>query len=211
MKEIIIKEGKTLVLLHEGSDCMYIVKSHSTLSLILIQSDALPVVNINVRLAGVGARAKITGISIASKEHLILNTLQSHEAQKTTSDLFAKSIVFGSASFDYSGSIRVEKLAQQTDAYQRNENLLLSEDARASSKPALEILANDVRCTHGATVSSLHDDELWFLESRGVSPDNAKQLIVWGFIHSLFERVSDTILAEELEEKIWQNIPSSVR
>ena len=83
--------------------------------------------------------------------------------------------------------------------------------ARASSKPTLEILANDVRCTHGATVSSLRAEELWFLESRGISPAKAKQMIVRGFIHSLFERVSDTMLVAEVQERIWQNLPLSVR
>ena len=210
MKEIIIKEKSEQTLLHEGSESTYIVQSGANLSLVVFQDDAVSDVHIKVRLTGESAVAKITGVSIASKEHLRMNTLQSHEAIKTTSDLFVKSVVFGSASYAYGGSIRVEKQAQRTDAYQRNENLLLSEASRASSKPALEILANDVRCTHGATVSSIHPDELWFLESRGIAPENAKQMIISGFIHSLFERVSDTILVTQLEEKIWQTISKLV-
>ncbi|MEK7591892.1 MAG: SufD family Fe-S cluster assembly protein [Patescibacteria group bacterium] len=210
MKEITITQGTTSTFLHEGSECTYLVEKGASLSLVLFQSDTNPLVHLRVRLVGEGAVAKITGVSISAKEHLNLNTLQSHEAIKTTSDLFVKSIVFGSSSYAYSGSIRVEKQAQRTDAYQRNENLLLSENARASSKPALEILANDVRCTHGATVSSIHPDELWFLESRGIDPENGKQMIMNGFIHSLFERVSDTILVKQLEEKIWQTIPRLV-
>ncbi|MBI5613677.1 SufD family Fe-S cluster assembly protein [Candidatus Gottesmanbacteria bacterium] len=211
MKEITIKQGTTSTLLHEDPECTYIIESGATCSLVVFQNDTSPVMTIKVRLVGESAVAKITGVSIPTKENLILRTLQSHEAIKTTSDLFVKSVVFGSSSYAYSGSIRVEKQAQRTDAYQRNENLLLSEDSLASSKPALEILANDVRCTHGATVSSIHPDELWFLESRGIPPESAKQMVVGGFIHSLFERVSDTILVSQLEEKIWQSIPSFVR
>ena len=184
MKEITITQGTTSTFLHEGSECTYLVEKGASLSLVLFQSDTNPLVHLRVRLVGEGAVAKITGVSISAKEHLNLNTLQSHEAIKTTSDLFVKSIVFGSSSYAYSGSIRVEKQAQRTDAYQRIENLLLSENARASSKPALEILANDVRCTHGATVSSIHPDELWFLESgdrsRKWEADDYER-----FIHSL--------------------------
>ncbi len=118
-------------------------------------------VNLSVRLVGKGATATITGIIIAGGEEKVqLHTLQSHQAPDTTSDLLIKTVLSDRATCLYDGGIRVEKKAQKTDAYQRNENLLVSGRAYAESKPSLEILANDVRCTHGSTTGPIDDEEL---------------------------------------------------
>jgi Fe-S cluster assembly protein SufD len=96
----------------------------------------------------------------------------------------------------------VEKKAQKTDAYQRNANLLLSETAYAESKPSLEILANDVRCTHGATVGPVSDEELWYLATRGIPKKQAESLIVEGFFKSALEFVDD----ESVKSAILQSV-----
>jgi Fe-S cluster assembly protein SufD len=127
--------------------------------------------------------ATITGILIGT-EHTkqILHTMQIHTAPNTTSDLLVKTVLSDHASSFYDGGIRIEKSAQKSDAYQKNENLLLSDHAFAESKPSLEILANDVRCSHGATMGPINEEQLWFLTSRGISKKQAEELIVAGFI-----------------------------
>lgn len=163
--------------------------------------------NYTVRLKGKGARAKIIGLVVGrDSNEFNLHTLQIHEAPETTSDLLVKSVLAGNAQFHYDGAIRVDRQAQKTDAYQRNENLLLSEGAHAESKPTLEILANDVRCTHGATVGAISKEELWYLASRGISDESGKKLIVGGFLESAIEKISDTIQQGGIRKKLWQTL-----
>lgn len=139
-----------------------------------------------------GSRAQILGfVRLAGDTHTALRTVQSHEAPDTSSDLIVKSVLSQSAVFSYLGSILVDKGAQKTDAYQRNENLLLSETAEATSSPALEIMANDVRATHGATISTLNPDEVWYLKSRGIPDSQSVELISEGFLLSAFDRIRD--------------------
>ena len=106
----------------------------------------------------------------------------------------------------YDGGIRVEKEAQKTDAYQRNENLLLSEGAHAQSKPSLEILANDVRCTHGATVGKIPEDQLWYLATRGIGKKRGQGLIVSGFLGSALVSIDDTSVVESIKERIASSL-----
>ena len=160
-----------------------------------------------VKLAGVGAKATIIGLVIGTGDtQFSLHTLQQHEAPQTSSDLLVKSVLTDRAAFSYDGEILVEKRAQKTDAYQRNENLLLSESAHVRSDPSLEILANDVRCTHGVTVGKISEDELWYLASRGISSASGKKLIVEGFLESAIGRISDTIVAEKLRRMLWKTL-----
>lgn len=160
-------------------------------------------VNLRVRLKGKGASATITGIIIESGEEMIhLHTTQSHEAPETTSDLLIKTVLSDRAKCLYDGGIRVEKAAQKTDAYQRNENLLLSGRAYAESKPSLEILANDVRCTHGSTTGPIDENELWYLSTRGIDKDTGERLITEGFVRSALMRVG----GESIINGIWQTL-----
>ncbi len=160
-----------------------------------------------VRLVGKGAKATIIGLVIGTGDtQFSLHTLQLHEAPETTSDLLVKSILTDQAKFSYDGEIRVEKRAQKTNAYQRNENLLLSDNASARSDPSLEILANDVRCTHGATVGKISEDELWYLASRGISSRSGRKLITRGFLESAIMRISDTIGAEKVRRSLWKTL-----
>lgn len=162
--------------------------------------------HITVRLVGKGAKATIVGLVVGkNKDEFLLHTLQKHEAPQTTSDLLVKSVLSDSSKFSYDGEIRVEKRAQKTDAYQRNENLLLSEGTHARSEPSLEILANDVRCTHGATVGKISEDELWYLASRGISSVSGKKLITRGVLESAILKISDTITREKVRLWLMQN------
>jgi len=158
-------------------------------------------VHLRVRLVGKGATAAITGIIVGgAEEKLSLHTMQQHEAPDTTSDLLIKTVLSDHAKCLYDGGIRVEKKAQKTDAYQRNENLLLSGRAYAESKPSLEILADDVRCTHGATTGPIDDEQLWYLKTRGIGQAEGEQLIVNGFIQSALTRIADVGVRDKLQK-----------
>ena len=144
---------------------------------------------LEVRLQGAGSSAQLQAVILPSgKQHFAYHTLQHHMAEHTTSDLLFKGVLRDSARSLFQGLIKVDPEAQRTDAYQADRNLLLSEKARADSIPTLEIEANDVRCTHGATVSQIDEDELFYAMSRGLSRRAAQRLIVEGFLESVLER-----------------------
>jgi Fe-S cluster assembly protein SufD len=162
---------------------------------------------VTVRLQGAGAYATILGVVVGKGEGTVkINTLQKHEAPDTKSNLLVKSVLQDQARCVIDGGIRVEKNAQKTDAYQRNENLLLSSEAYAESKPSLEILANDVRCTHGATVGPVSEEELWYLSTRGIPKAQAERLVVEGFFSSALELVSD----EKVRYRILQEVQNAL-
>ena len=147
-------------------------------------------VTIENDLAGAGATSRVTGAYFADGEqHLDYDTLQAHLAPNTTSDFAFKGVLRDKATAVWRGMIKVAKDAQRTNAYQENRNLLLSPDAHADSIPGLEILANDVRCTHGATISQVNRDELFYCMARGLSKEEAQLLIVRGFYQEIFDRI----------------------
>lgn len=184
----------------------YTLLQNAHLKLILIVPGATSFTSrIVIRLTEQGAEAHVVGFMVGRNQSSItLQTLQHHSAPGTVSNLLVKSVLSGDAKFTYDGIIRVEQGAQKADAYQRNENLLLSAAARVASKPSLEILANDVRCTHAATVSALPEDQLWYLATRGIKQQQAKQLIVDGFFERVLADISDTMVAQEVRERLWQ-------
>jgi Fe-S cluster assembly protein SufD len=158
-------------------------------------------------LAAPGANAKVTGAYyLTGSEHADYDTTQEHAAPNTTSDLFFKGVLDDHSRAVWRGVIRVDKGAQKTDAYQENRNLLLSHDARADSIPGLEIEANDVRCTHGATIGQIDKLQLFYLMSRGLSRFEAERMIVRGFFQPILDRIdSDEVresLAAELEARM---------
>lgn len=157
---------------------------------------------IEIHLTGEGAETNILGILIGSSGACGITTLQHHAAPNTKSDLLVKTILNGDARFSYDGLIKIDKDAQKSNAYQRNENLLLSEKTHVDTRPELEILANDVRCTHGATVGRLNEEELFYLRSRGILKEEATQLILQGFIDSILQRIPGSSERERLETVI---------
>ena len=141
-------------------------------------------------MEGQGAEARPLGVFFGDEaQHLDFRTLQDHRVGYTTSDLLYKGVLTDEAQSVFSGLIRVYQGAQHTDAYQANRNLLLSDQARAHSIPNLEIGANEVRCTHGATVGPVQPDELFYLRSRGLDPATAEAVIVMGFFEQVLREV----------------------
>ncbi len=158
-------------------------------------------------LKGRGSFSEMLGLYFAdTDQHFAQRTLQSHEAENATSDLLYKGALKESSRSEYSGLIRVAKGAQGTDAYQANRNLVLSEEAVARSIPQLEIEANEVRCTHGATVSPVEEEHLFYLMSRGIDRVTAQRLIVFGF----FGDVLDRIRVESVREGLARAIAAKV-
>ena len=141
-------------------------------------------------LAGRGATSRVTGAYFADgSQHLDYDTYQLHAAPDTTSDFAFKGALRDTAATVWRGMIRVEEGAQKTNAYQENRNLLLSKTATANSIPGLEILANDVRCTHGATLSQVDREQLFYLMARGLPRSDAERLIVRGFFQDVLDRI----------------------
>lgn len=160
-------------------------------------------INLEINLAGENARAEILGVILGQHEGEIhLSTAQNHSAPNTYSNLLVKSVLSGSSGFIFSGLIRIEKNAQKSNAYQRNDNILLSSQAKVNSKPYLEILANDVLCTHGATMGQIDEEQLFYLESRGIERKTAQNLIINGFLHSLLDKISDSDIVESVNKKL---------
>jgi Fe-S cluster assembly protein SufD len=165
-------------------------------------------VRIENDLAGQGATSRVTGAYFADgSQHLDYDTLQKHLAPNTTSDFAFKGALRDQATAVWRGMIKVEKDAQKTNAYQENRNLLLSPKAHADSIPGLEIEANDVRCTHGATVSQVDRDELFYCMARGLSRGEAERLIVRGFYQEIFDRIELEPVRTALQTALEARIP----
>jgi Fe-S cluster assembly protein SufD len=159
-------------------------------------------------LAGPGATSQVTGVYFADgSQHLDYDTFQEHAAPSTTSDFFFRGALRDSATAVWRGMIRVENEAQKTDAFQENRNLLLSRQAHANSIPGLEILANDVRCTHAATVGQVDSEQLFYLMSRGLTRNEAERLIVRGFFTEALDRIEREPLREALGRALDARIP----
>jgi Fe-S cluster assembly protein SufD len=140
------------------------------------------------------------------RQHFDLHTLQKHLTDHTTSDLLIKGCLKDRARSIYQGLIQVAEGAQRTDAYQANRNLLLSDTARADSIPGLEILANDVRCTHGATIGTVDEEQMYYLMSRGLPGNEAQRLIVEGFFTPVLDRIPLESVRDQLRQVIQQKI-----
>ena len=158
-------------------------------------------------LAGPGGSAFVNGFMFGdARQHFHLHTLQRHLVDHCTSDLLIKGCLKDRARSVYQGLIQVAENAQRTDAYQANRNLLLSDTARADSIPGLEILANDVRCTHGATIGSVDEEQMYYLTSRGLHRGEAERLIVEGFFTPVLDRIPLESVREQLREAIQRKL-----
>jgi Fe-S cluster assembly protein SufD len=156
-------------------------------------------VAMDTQLAGKGADAKVTGAyATHGRQHLDYATTQEHAAANTTSDLAFRGILDGRSSTVWSGMIKVDRGAQQIDAFQESRNLLLTKKAHADSIPGLEILANDVRCTHAAAIAQIDPEQLFYLRSRGLSLEKAKRLVIEGFLEATVERFEEGFVREAI-------------
>ena len=160
------------------------------------------------RLSGPGAEARVTGAyATRGRQHVDYDTTQEHGAEHCFSDLAFRGIVGDRSSAVWKGNIIVDPGAQKTDAFQECRNLLLTKRAHADAIPGLEILANDVRCTHAAAVAQMDTEQLFYLQSRGMSPEVAKRLVVEGFLSALVERFDEgsplrAAIGDALEQRL---------
>jgi Fe-S cluster assembly protein SufD len=158
-------------------------------------------------LAGEGAVGRMSGFYFTDgNQHLDHDTQQNHFAPHTTSDLLFKGALKGKSRSVWQGMIYVAPGAQKTDGYQANRNLVLDEQARADSIPGLEILADDVRCTHGATVGKLEAEPLFYLKSRGISQHDAERLVVEGFFDPIMQRIPFEGVRERFQQAIQDKL-----
>jgi Fe-S cluster assembly protein SufD len=155
------------------------------------------------RLIGEGGRSDLLAVSVAKdQQEFDARTLQDHISPHTASDLLYKNALDNRARCTFGGLIRVEPHAHFTDAYQKVRNLLLSDDAEANSMPGLEILADNVRCTHGATSGQIDEDELFYLRTRGIPVPVAQRLIVTGFLDEVIQRLDHAAIVDHLRRLI---------
>lgn len=159
--------------------------------------------NVESRLQGPGSTSEMLGVLFGDDaQHFDYHTLQEHVAPSTTSDLLYKGALKDTARSVFSGLIRANYGAQKTNAFQLNRNLILSEGARADSMPKLEIMANDLRCTHGASTSRLNEDQIFYLMSRGLGRATAVRMMVDGFFAEIFDRIPLEMVRQRLGEAI---------
>jgi Fe-S cluster assembly protein SufD len=155
------------------------------------------------RLVGEGARSDLLAVAVATNDQEFdARTLQDHISPHTASDLLYKNALDDRARCTFGGLIRVEPHAHFTDAYQKVRNLLLSDDSEANSMPGLEILADNVRCTHGATSGQINEEEMFYLRSRGIPVPVAQRLIVTGFLNEVIHRLDQPTIADYLNRLI---------
>jgi Fe-S cluster assembly protein SufD len=167
-------------------------------------------VRIQNDLAGQGATSRVTGAYFTDGvQHLDYDTFQEHMAPSTTSDFAFKGALRDRSTAVWRGMIRVERDAQKTNAYQENRNLMLSPTTHAVPIPGLEILANDVRCTHGATVGRVDRDQLFYLMARGLPRPEAERLIVRGFFEDVLARVELEPVRDALAAALEARIPQA--
>ena len=164
-------------------------------------------VNQHVGLVGEGANCQVNGVLFTEgKQHLSYNTLQHHEAPHCSSDLLYKGALQDASRLVWRGMIKVDQGAQKTNGYQRNDNLMLSDHARSDSIPGLEILADDVRCTHGSTTGRVDDEQVFYARCRGLTRKEAIRMIVAGFFQQVFDRITIESVREALGQAIGRRI-----
>jgi Fe-S cluster assembly protein SufD len=161
-------------------------------------------------LRGEGGRSEMLSLALTlGRQELDQRTFQIHEVPHTTSDLLYKVALDDVSRSIFSGVIRVNPGAHQTDAYQKVRNLLLSDEAEATSAPGLEIEADDVRCTHGATTGQIDEEELFYLLSRGIPRNEAQKLFVDGFLQEVIARLGHEALGDALRERVHAKCDSN--
>lgn len=163
---------------------------------------------LEVSLEGEGAHAELLGLSFGDgKQHFDYISLQDHIAPRTTSDLVFKAALDGASSQVWTGTVRIQKTASASEAHQASRNLLLSDRAKAAPIPVLEIEAHDVlRCSHGATAGPLDEEQLFYLQARGIPKPEAQQLLVRAFFQELVDRLPDGVDRDRLENLILEKL-----
>lgn len=154
----------------------------------------------SLTMKAAGGKATVRCIVLPEKGASVrLTTLQNHVAPNAKSDVLVKSVITDTSVVTFQGNVSIGKHAKKSDAYQKNENLLFGDGGVINTSPTLEILNNDVRCTHGVTTGTIPDDVLWYIETRGISKAAAKALYIDGFIRGsmgTIEKLDTVILSQ---------------
>ena len=165
----------------------------------------------DVRLAGEGSEANIFGAYVCGGDEKVkISVDMHHDLPHCNSRQLFKGIAGGTSKVDFYGKIIVAKDAQRTEAYQENHNILLSDGAKVDTKPQLEIYADDVKCSHGATIGRLNEEEQFYMRSRGITLEDAKVLQMISFIAPVLENIPDETQREELSSQFEESIRSIV-
>ena len=163
--------------------------------------------DIQVRMNHEGAECWVDGLyMVGASQHTDTHSVIDHQQPHCTSHQLYKGILDGKSRAVFNGKIFVRHGAQKTDAMQTNKNLLLSEEARIDTKPQLEILADDVKCAHGAAVGQIDENELFYLETRGIHPDLAKNLLTYGFAEEVIDKIKIESIKKQLDEAVLNRI-----
>jgi len=164
-------------------------------------------VNQHVAMIGPDAEVQVNGVMFTEgRQHLCYSTHQHHQAPHCRSDLLYKAALQDQSRTVWRGMIKVDKAAQRTDGYQRNDSLMLSADARADSIPGLEIEADDVRCTHGSTSGRVDDEQVFYAMTRGYTRREAVRMIVAGFFQQVFDRIPIESVRDALGQAIGRRV-----
>jgi Fe-S cluster assembly protein SufD len=166
--------------------------------------------SIRTNLAGEGLECVLNGLYLTRGEqladhHMVVEHAQPHCA----SHEYFNGILDDHSRGVFHGRILVQPLAQKTDAKQTNKNLLLSDDATANTKPQLEIYADDVKCTHGATIGQLNPESIFYLRSRGIGPETARRMLIHAFAGEIIERIRHEAAREELNQLVWERLEAN--
>jgi Fe-S cluster assembly protein SufD len=163
--------------------------------------------DVHVKMANEGAECWVDGLYVVSSDqHTDTHSVIDHQQPHCTSRQLYKGILDGRSRAVFNGKIFVRHGAQKTDAMQTNKNLLLSNEARVDTKPQLEILADDVKCAHGAAVGQIAEEELFYLETRGIHPDLAKNLLTYGFAEEVIGKIKVDSIRAQLDEAVLNRI-----
>jgi len=166
--------------------------------------------NIRTRLAGEGLECVLNGLYLTRGDQLAdHHMIVEHAQPRCASHEYFNGILDDKSRGVFHGRILVQPIAQKTDAKQTNKNLLLSDDAGANTKPQLEIYADDVKCTHGATIGQLNQESIFYLRSRGIGPETARRMLIHAFAGEIIERIQYEPAREELDKLIWERLEAN--
>ncbi len=218
--ELFVGDGAQLELVKfqdEAPDAFHLAAFHSEFgraSKVWLHSFALGAKlsrnNIRTKLAGEGLECVLNGLYLTRNEqladhHMVVEHAQPHCA----SHEYFNGILDDKSRGVFHGRILVQPIAQRTDAKQTNKNLLLSDDATVNTKPQLEIYADDVKCTHGATIGQLNADSIYYLRSRGLGPETARRMLIHAFAGEIIERIQQEPVRTELDSLVWERLEAN--
>ena len=202
MTEVIVVSGGQL------NRSIEVQSGQSTDMVFLVYPGVSCDVSLDVSLKGEGAEANIYGAYICGGDEKVRFAVDMHhDVPHCNSRQLFKGIAGGSSRIDFYGKIIVAQDAQRTEAYQENHNILISDEAKVDTKPQLEIYADDVKCSHGATIGRLNEEEQFYMRSRGISLEDAKVLQMISFVAPVLENIKE----ETEREKVTASLESAVR